>query len=69
MDTSKDKLSLTARIFIGMLAGIITGALIRTLFDDSGDFSFSVLGLEVSTYAVLVDGILNVIGQIFYRQP
>ena len=62
---SQQKLSLTARIFIGMMAGIITGTLVRTLFDDSGDFSFSVLGLEVSTYAVLVDGIFNVIGQIF----
>ena len=62
---SQHKLSLTARIFIGMIAGIITGTLVRALFDDSGDFSFSVLGLEVSTYAVLVDGIFNVVGQIF----
>ena len=62
---SQHKLSLTARIFIGMIAGIITGTLVRALFDDSGDFSFSVLGMEVSTYAVLVDGIFHVIGQIF----
>ena len=62
---SQHKLSLTARIFIGMIAGIITGTLVRALFDDSGDFSFSVLSMEVSTYAVLVDGIFNVIGQIF----
>lgn len=62
---SQQKFSLTARIFIGMIAGIITGTLVRALFDDSGDFSFSVLGLEVSTYEVLVDGIFNVIGQVF----
>ncbi|MFT2091044.1 dicarboxylate/amino acid:cation symporter [Paraglaciecola sp. 2405UD69-4] len=59
------KMGLTARIFIGMIAGIIIGALLNRLFDDSGDFSFSVLGVHVSTYALLVDGIFNVIGSIF----
>ena len=59
------KLGLTARIFIGMIAGIIIGALLQWLFDDSGDFSFSVFGLHVSTYALLVDGIFNVVGSIF----
>ncbi|MCV2885365.1 dicarboxylate/amino acid:cation symporter [Aestuariibacter sp. AA17] len=65
MSQSQQKYSLTARIFFGMIAGIITGSLLKLLFDDSGDFTFSVLTLEVSTYAVLVDGIFNVIGQIF----
>jgi len=59
------KLGLTARIFIGMIAGIIIGALLQWLFDDSGDFSFSVFGFHVSTYALLVDGIFNVVGSIF----
>jgi Na+/H+-dicarboxylate symporter len=59
------KLGLTARIFIGMIAGIIIGALLQWLFDDSGDFSFSVFGLHVSTYALLVEGIFNVVGSIF----
>ncbi|MEP0357320.1 MAG: dicarboxylate/amino acid:cation symporter [Paraglaciecola sp.] len=59
------KMGLTARIFIGMIAGIVIGALLNKLFDDSGDFSFSVLGIHVSTYALLVDGIFNVIGSIF----
>lgn len=62
---ANSKLSLTARIFIGMLAGILTGVLLQALFDDSGDFRFSVFGQGVSTYAVLVEGIFNVIGQIF----
>ena len=62
---TSQKLGLTARIFIGMIAGIIIGALLQWLFDDSGDFSFSVFGLHVSTYALLVDGIFNVVGSIF----
>jgi Na+/H+-dicarboxylate symporter len=59
------KLGLTSRIFIGMITGIVIGALLQWLFDDSGDFSFSVFGLHVSTYALLVDGIFNVVGSIF----
>ena len=62
---TSQKLGLTARIFIGMIAGIIIGALLQWLFDDSGDFSFSVFGLQVSTYALLVEGIFNVVGSIF----
>lgn len=65
MEHSPTKFSLTARIFIGMVAGIIIGSILQLLFDDSGDFSFSVFGLNVSTYAVLVDGIFHVIGQVF----
>ncbi|MFT4940321.1 MAG: Na+/H+-dicarboxylate symporter [Paraglaciecola sp.] len=59
------KFSLTARIFIGMIAGIVIGGFLQLLFDDSGDFSFSVFGMQVSTYGLLVDGIFNVVGQIF----
>ena len=69
MTTSKQTLSqkpsLTARIFIGMIAGIIIGALLQMLFDDSGDLTFSVFGMHVSTYALLVEGIFNVVGSIF----
>lgn len=63
--TEPKKLGLTARIFIGMIAGILIGALLQLLFDDSGDFSFSVFGLHVSTYTLLVEGIFNVVGSIF----
>lgn len=62
---SPKKLGLTARIFIGMITGIVTGAILQWLFDDSGDFSFSVFGMQVSTYALLVEGIFNVVGSIF----
>jgi Na+/H+-dicarboxylate symporter len=62
---TSQKLGLTARIFIGMITGIIIGVSLQWLFDDSGDFIFSVSGLHVSTYALLVDGIFNVVGSIF----
>ncbi|PKG97463.1 dicarboxylate/amino acid:cation symporter [Paraglaciecola sp. MB-3u-78] len=62
---ASQKLGLTARIFIGMIAGIIIGALLQWLFDNSGDFSFSVFGMHVSTYALLVEGIFNIVGSIF----
>ncbi|WP_166425173.1 dicarboxylate/amino acid:cation symporter [Paraglaciecola sp. 20A4] len=65
LPSTPEKFSLTARIFLGMLAGIVIGSLLQQLFDDSGDFSFSVFGFEVSTYGLLVDGIFNVVGQIF----
>ncbi|WP_026375038.1 dicarboxylate/amino acid:cation symporter [Aestuariibacter salexigens] len=59
------KYSLTARIFIGMIAGIVIGALLQALTDDSGDLVFRVFGTDVSTYAILVEGIFHTIGQIF----
>lgn len=65
MEQSPAKLSLTVKIFIGMIAGIIIGALLQAVTDDSGDLSFSVFGISVSTYGVLVDGIFHVIGQVF----
>ena len=65
MSQSAHKYSLTTRIFIGMVAGIIIGALLQMLFDDSGDLTFSIFGFEISTYAVLVEGIFSTIGQIF----
>lgn len=65
MESTPTKLSLTVKIFIGMIAGIIIGALLQAVTDDSGDLTFSVFGYVVSTYAVLVDGIFHVVGQIF----
>ncbi|QJR79465.1 dicarboxylate/amino acid:cation symporter [Alteromonas pelagimontana] len=65
MSQSAHKYSLTTRIFIGMIAGIIIGALLQALFDDNGDFRFTVLGFELSTYGILVEGIFSTVGQIF----
>ncbi len=65
MSQSSHKYSLTARIFIGMVAGIIIGALLQFIFDDSGDLRFSIFSVEVSTYSILVEGIFSTLGQIF----
>jgi Na+/H+-dicarboxylate symporter len=65
MSSSAHKYSLTARIFIGMAAGIFIGVLLQLLFDDSGDFAFSIFGFEFSTYNILVEGIFSTLGQIF----
>lgn len=65
MSQSAHKYSLTTRIFIGMVAGFIIGVLLQFLFDDSGDFRFSIFGFEVSTYSILVEGIFSTLGQIF----
>lgn len=67
MQQSSKKLGLTAKIFIGMIAGILTGVLLQWLLDDSGDLSFSVFGIHVSTYDFLVEGIFNIVGQIFIK--
>ena len=65
MQTDKPKLGLTTRIFIGMLVGIIFGTLIRSLYDEQGDFAFNLLGMTFSTNAFIVDGLLYTVGQIF----
>lgn len=65
MSQSAHKYSLTARIFIGMSAGILIGVLLQLLFDDSGDFRFSIFGFEFSTYNIFVEGIFSTLGQIF----
>ena len=65
MSQSSHKYSLTARIFIGMIAGIIIGALLQFIFDDSGDLRFSIFSVDVSTYSILVEGIFSTLGQIF----
>ncbi|WP_100641635.1 dicarboxylate/amino acid:cation symporter [Alteromonas facilis] len=59
------KYSLTARIFIGMIAGIVIGSLLQLLADDSGDLLISLFGMEFSAYRILVDGIFSTLGTIF----
>ncbi|RDV27443.1 dicarboxylate/amino acid:cation symporter [Alteromonas aestuariivivens] len=65
MSQTAHKYSLTTRIFIGMTAGILIGFLLQILFDDNGDLRFSIFGIEVSTYGILVEGIFSTVGQIF----
>ncbi|QPG04481.1 dicarboxylate/amino acid:cation symporter [Salinimonas marina] len=65
MSQNAHKYSLTTRIFIGMVAGILIGVLLQLIFDDSGDLRFSIFGYSISTYNILVDGIFSTLGQIF----
>lgn len=65
MSDAPTKYSLTARIFIGMIAGIVIGGLLQLVSDDSGDFVISLFGQQFSTYAILVDGIFSTLGTIF----
>ncbi|MDU0354676.1 dicarboxylate/amino acid:cation symporter [Paraglaciecola aquimarina] len=59
------KLGLTAKIFIGMVAGILIGTLLQLSFDDSGDLVFSVFGMQLSMHQLFVEGLFNVGGEIF----
>lgn len=65
MSQSAHKYSLTTRIFIGMIAGILIGFLLKLVFDDSGDLRFTIFGYTFSTYNILVEGIFSTLGQIF----
>jgi Na+/H+-dicarboxylate symporter len=65
MNNNQPSMSLTLRIFIGMLAGIVLGMLLKLSFGDSGDFVISLFGAEISTRGMLIEGIFHVIGQAF----
>jgi Na+/H+-dicarboxylate symporter len=62
--TSK-KSSLTTRIIIGMVSGIALGTLLQWLMPDGRDLVINVLLFELSLQNFLVDGVLEIIGQIF----
>ncbi|WP_395343065.1 dicarboxylate/amino acid:cation symporter [Ningiella sp. W23] len=65
MPADDQKMHLTLKIVIGMVAGIVIGALLQFVFDDSGDRIISVFGIAFSTYSFFVDGIFNIGGTIF----
>ena len=58
-------LSLTSRIFVSMITGILTGVLLQLLFGDSGDFTITIFGMSLSTHSFLIEGVFTVVGQIF----
>ncbi len=59
------KLSLTARIFIAMLLGVVTGSVLKLLFGENNDLTL--FGGAFSTQSFLVDGIFNIVGTIFIK--
>ncbi|MEW6993192.1 dicarboxylate/amino acid:cation symporter [Colwelliaceae bacterium MEBiC 14330] len=59
------KSNLTTRIVIGMVAGILLGSFLQWLMPDGSDKVISLLFFDLSLKAFLVDGVLEVIGQIF----
>ncbi|TPH17090.1 dicarboxylate/amino acid:cation symporter [Litorilituus lipolyticus] len=62
---NKQKMSLTGRIVIGMIAGILLGSLLQWLMPNGSDKVFNLYFFDVSLRSLFVDGFLEVIGQIF----
>lgn len=63
--SEQKKSNLTLRIVIGMALGIIVGAILQALMPDGSDFVIPLGLFDLSLRTVLVDGIFEVIGQIF----
>lgn len=59
--TEPQKLSLTVRIFIGMVAGAVAGLLLNAVFGESGDLVIAGVSLNDN----VVDGLFGALGQIF----
>ncbi len=57
--------SLTTRIVIGMVCGILLGSLLQWLMPNGKDFVINLFLFELSIQHFLVDGLLEIIGQIF----
>ena len=65
ISSSQKKTSLTSRIIIGMILGITLGTFLQWLMPDGRDFVINVFLFELSLQNFLVDGVLEIIGQIF----
>ena len=63
--SSIDKQSLTSRIVIGMVAGILLGTFLQWLMPNGSDKVINLYLFEISLRNILVDGALEVVGQIF----
>ena len=63
--TTPQKSSLTTRIVIGMIAGIALGSFLQWLMPDDGDLILNLFFFELSLQSFLIDGVLEIIGQIF----
>ena len=63
--TKKHTSSLTARIVIGMVSGILLGFLLQQLMPNGSDFVIPLYIFDLSIRALFIDGIFDVGGQIF----
>jgi len=63
--TAFKKSSLTTRIIIGMVSGIALGAFLQWLMPNDSDLVLNLFLFELSIRNFLVDGVLEIIGQIF----
>jgi Na+/H+-dicarboxylate symporter len=65
MSKDETKLSLTTKIFIGMIAGILIGVLLQVGNYLIGDLDFNIFSMTFSTYGFFVEGIFHAGGKIF----
>ncbi|NQY36076.1 MAG: dicarboxylate/amino acid:cation symporter [Alteromonadaceae bacterium] len=64
MSTNKPT-SLTTRIIIGMVAGIVLGQILQLLMPDGSDLVIPLIFADLSLRGFFVDGLFNVGGEIF----
>jgi len=65
LSTKPPKYSLTTRIVIGMFSGIVLGSFLQWLMPNGKDFVINLFIFDLSIKTFFVDGILEIIGQIF----
>lgn len=63
--TEKKQASLTTRIVTGMVAGILVGTILQWLMPDGSDVVIPLYLFDFSLRGFFVDGVFEVIGQIF----
>jgi Na+/H+-dicarboxylate symporter len=63
--TGNKKLGLTARIVIGMAAGIVVGFCFKWLLGGQDERILSLVGLDIPLKALFVDGFFHIGGEIF----
>jgi Na+/H+-dicarboxylate symporter len=63
--TQNKSTNLTNRIIIAMFSGIVVGSLLQWLMSNNNDFIIPLYFFDLSLRTVFVDGIFEVIGQIF----
>ena len=63
--TPPKKNSLTTRIVIGMISGIALGSFLQWLMPNGSDLVLNLFLFELSLQGFLVEGVLEIIGQIF----